>query len=220
MEPASFQLGCRNLREEPETVARVLHGVKTEPRSASKLRTSDKSNCLREPVCRLCADTSRGVLLARKVGQIVRRGTRIWLVRVHDGRDPESAKRKYLNQTIHGGLHDAQAHLNEMLSERDRGRSLDSSKQILNQYLDEWLELCARPRLRTNSRRAFWTLKDCCAATCGLNLARNAANHLRAQNQTLDHGLLARSLSARSIRYATHSCGRHSGKRFHGTSFW
>ena len=103
-------------------------GVKTEPRSASKLRTSDKSNCLREPVCRLCADTGRGVLMPRKVGQIVRRGTRIWLVRVHDGRDPESAKRKYLNQTIHGGLHDAQAHLNEMLSERDRGRSLDSSK--------------------------------------------------------------------------------------------
>jgi hypothetical protein len=69
------------------------------------------------------------VSLARKVGQIVRRGDRTWLVRVYNGRDPESKKRKYLNQTVHRGLRDAQSHLNKMLSERDRGRNLDSSKQ-------------------------------------------------------------------------------------------
>ena len=40
--------------------------------------------------------------MARKVGQIVRRGARAWLVRVYNGRDPESKKRKYLNRTIHG----------------------------------------------------------------------------------------------------------------------
>jgi len=32
--------------------------------------------------------------MARKVGQIVRRGVRTWLVRVYNGRDPESRKRK------------------------------------------------------------------------------------------------------------------------------
>ena len=50
--------------------------------------------------------------MARKVGQIVGRGRSTWLVRVYNGRDPETKKRKYLNQTIRGGLRDAQAHLN------------------------------------------------------------------------------------------------------------
>jgi hypothetical protein len=77
-----------------------------------------------------------GVSMARKVGQIVRRGDRTWLVRVYNGRDPESRKRKYLNQTVHGGLRDAQSQLNKMLSERDRGRNPDSSKQTLNRYHD------------------------------------------------------------------------------------
>jgi len=89
--------------------------------------------------------------VARKVGQIIRRGDRAWLVRVYNGRDPESKKRKYLNQTVHGGLRDAQSHLNKMLGERDRGRNLDSSKHTLNQYLDGWLDVCARPRLRVKS---------------------------------------------------------------------
>ena len=74
--------------------------------------------------------------MARKVGQIVGRGRRTCLVRVYHGHDPETKKRKYLDQTIHGGLRDAQAHLNKMLGERDRGRNLDSSKQTLNEFLD------------------------------------------------------------------------------------
>jgi hypothetical protein len=89
--------------------------------------------------------------MARKVVQIVRRGDRTWLVRAYNGRDPETRKRKYLNQTIHGGLRDAQAHLNKMLGERGRVRNLESSKQTLTQYLDRWLEVCAKPRLRRKS---------------------------------------------------------------------
>jgi integrase len=81
--------------------------------------------------------------MARKVGQIVRRGSSTWLVRVYTGRDLETKKRTYLNQTIHGALRDAQTHLNKMLGKRDRGRKLDSSKQTLNQYLDRWLELAS-----------------------------------------------------------------------------
>lgn len=76
--------------------------------------------------------------MARKVGQIVGRKRRTWLVRVYNGHDPETKKRKYLNQTIHGGRRDAQAHLNKMLGERDRGRNLDSSRQTLNEFMDRW----------------------------------------------------------------------------------
>ncbi|MGO8816302.1 MAG: integrase, partial [Terriglobia bacterium] len=82
--------------------------------------------------------------MARKTGQIIGRAPRTWVVRVYVGRDAETRKRKYLNKTIHGGLRDAQAHLNRMLGERDLGRNLDSSKQTLNQYLDRWLEICAK----------------------------------------------------------------------------
>ena len=93
--------------------------------------------------------------MARKVGQIVGRGPHTWLVRVYNGRDPETKKRNYLNHTIRGGLRDAQAHLNKMLGERDRGRNLDSSKQTLNQYLDRRLETYAKPRPRVKSFRDY-----------------------------------------------------------------
>jgi hypothetical protein len=76
-------------------------------------------------------------------------------VRVYTGRDLETKKRTYLNQTIYGGLRDTQAHLNKMLGERDCGRRLDSSKQTLNQYLDRWLELFAKPRLRAKSLKDY-----------------------------------------------------------------
>jgi hypothetical protein len=63
-------------------------------------------------------------------------------------RGSEAKERIDLSQTIHDRLRDAQADFNKMLGERDRGRKLDSSKQTLNRYLDRWLELCAKPRLR------------------------------------------------------------------------
>ncbi len=105
--------------------------------------------------------------MARKVGQIIRRGTRTWLVRVYSGRDPETKMRKYLNQTVYGGLRDAQTQLNNMLSERDRGRKLDSSKQTLNRFLDCWLELCAQGY----AQRASKITRGCYAVTCVLGLA-------------------------------------------------
>jgi hypothetical protein len=95
--------------------------------------------------------------MARKVGQIVRRGASTWLVRLYNGRDPETKKRKYLNQTVYGGLRDAPAHLNKMLGERDRAALWTRrSRPSLNDFPDQWLELCAQnaiglvARLRPN----------------------------------------------------------------------
>jgi integrase len=148
--------------------------------------------------------------MARKVGQIVGRGRNTWIVRVYNGRNPETKKRNYLNQTIHGGLRDAQAHLNRMLGERDRGRNLDSSKQTLNQYLDRWLEVCAKPRLRAKSLQDY----------AGL-LRRYVRPQLGTRTlpivsafdiQTLYRELLDRGLSARSIRY-THAVLRSALKQ-------
>jgi hypothetical protein len=64
--------------------------------------------------CHLLTPHWRRCPMARKVGQIIRRGSSTWLVRVYTGRDLETKKRTYLNQTIHGALRDAQTHLNKM----------------------------------------------------------------------------------------------------------
>ncbi len=96
--------------------------------------------------------------MARKVGQIIGRGSRTWLVRVYVGRDTVSKRRKYLNKTVHGGLRDAQRQLNRMLSERDIGRNVDSSRLTLNEYLDRWLEVCARPKLRLKTFQDYESL--------------------------------------------------------------
>jgi hypothetical protein len=89
--------------------------------------------------------------MARKTGQIIRRGLQLWMVRIYVGRDPETRKRNYIGKSITGGLRAAQAHLTHMLAERDLGRNIRSSKQTLAEYLDHWLDICARPRLRAKS---------------------------------------------------------------------
>src|SRR5260370_33448049 len=148
--------------------------------------------------------------MARKVGQIVGRGPRIWLVRVYNGRDLETKKRNYLNQTIHGGLRVAQVHLNKMLGERDRGRNLNSSKQTLNQSLDRWLEVCAKPRLRAKSLQDYeGLLRRYVRPQLGIKgLPTVSAFDI----QMLYRELLDRSLSARSTRY-THAVLRSALKQ-------
>lgn len=156
--------------------------------------------------------------MARKVGQIIRRGARAWLVRVYNGRDSETKKRKYLNQTVYCGLRDAQAHLNKMLGERDRGRNLDSSKQTLNEFLDRWLELCAKPWLRAKSIRDYeGLLRRYVRPVLGANAL---ATYL--------HWISRRSTATcwtdtcRLVRFAirTLSSGRRSSRPSVGISFW
>jgi hypothetical protein len=86
--------------------------------------------------------------MARKVGQIIARGDRRWLIRVYLGRDHETKKRNYYNRTIHGSMSAAQEYLTRKLRERDLGRDLEGAKITLNEYLDRWLETAARPRVR------------------------------------------------------------------------
>jgi hypothetical protein len=40
--------------------------------------------------------------MARKTGQIIRRGSRTRLVRIYVDRNPETLKRKYIGKSIHG----------------------------------------------------------------------------------------------------------------------
>jgi integrase len=148
--------------------------------------------------------------MARKVGQIVRRGDRTWLVRVYNGRDPEPKRRRYRNNTIHGGLRDAQSQLNKMLSERDRCRNLDSSKQTLNQFLDRWLEVSAKPRLCAKSFQDYeGLLRRYVRPRLGDNTLETVSTF---DIQELYRDLLVAKLSSRSIRY-THAVLRSALKQ-------
>jgi hypothetical protein len=63
--------------------------------------------------------------MTRKTGQIIRRGANTWLVRIYIGRDPKTRERKYIGETVHGGLRRT-GQPNRMLVERDIGRNIRS----------------------------------------------------------------------------------------------
>jgi hypothetical protein len=96
--------------------------------------------------------------LARKTGQIVGRGRQRWLVRVFLGRDRETRRRRYHSRMVHGPVRHAQRYLNKVLRERDFGRQVESADITLNEYLDQWLETAAKPRLREKSYRSYESL--------------------------------------------------------------
>jgi integrase len=138
--------------------------------------------------------------MIRKIGQIIRRGPSTWLVRIYVGRDPETRRRRYIGKFIHGGLRCAQAHLNRMLAERDLGRNIRSSRQTVGQYLDHWLNICARPQLRAKS---FCDYSNLLARYVRPRLGARPLGELSsAEIQALYGDLLNRKLSARTIRYA------------------
>jgi hypothetical protein len=96
--------------------------------------------------------------LARKLGQLIARGQNTWLVRIYQGRDPETGTRKYLNQTIHGPFRDAQRFLNLKLQQRDLNRTPRAAAITLNRFLDQWLAMSAKPRLRARTFHDYESL--------------------------------------------------------------
>jgi integrase len=89
--------------------------------------------------------------MARKAGQLISLGSHKWLVRVSLGREAATGTRKYHNRTIRGSFREAQINLNTKLQERDIGRLPRVAAMSLNQYLDQWLAMAAKPRLRPKS---------------------------------------------------------------------
>ena len=137
--------------------------------------------------------------MARKVGQIIARGDRRWLIRVYLGRDQETNKRNYHNRTIHGTMREAQAYLTKRLRERDSGRDLEGAKITLNEYLDRWLEIAVRPRVREKTHLDYQgMLRRYVRASLGERvLAVMRPLDIQAMYQQISE----RGLSARTVRY-------------------
>lgn len=96
--------------------------------------------------------------MARRHGQIIPRGDHSWLVRVYLGLNHETRRRRYVNRTVRGSFHSAQQYLNAKITECEESRELDGVHLTLDQYLDRWLELAARPKLRTKSLADYQSL--------------------------------------------------------------
>lgn len=134
-------------------------------------------------------------------GQIIKRGDRTWLVRVFVGRDGQG-KRRYLNKTIKGGKKDAEAYLSKTLTEISTETFIEPSTLTLDEFLDNWLEVAARPRVSQRTADGYADLLQ--------RYIRGPLGHKRLNKlQPLDiqrvyGAMLARGLSARVIRH-THS---------------
>ena len=138
--------------------------------------------------------------MARKVGQIIARGDRRWLIRVYLGRDYETNKRNYHNRTIHGSMREAQTYLTRKLRERDPGRDLEGAKITLNEYLDRWLETAVRARVRPKTFQDYQGMLHRYVRPILGN--RILAGMRPLDLQTMYQQMTERGLSARTVRYA------------------
>lgn len=89
--------------------------------------------------------------MSRKVGQIIARGERRWLVRVYLGRERETRKRTYHNRTIYGSLRHAQAYLTRKLHERDLSRGVEGLQVTVDEFLDHWLKTAVKSKVRAKT---------------------------------------------------------------------
>jgi len=137
--------------------------------------------------------------MARKVGQIIARGDRRWLIRVYLGRDHETKRRNYHNRTIHGPMREARAYLTRKLRERDLGRDLEGAKITLNEYLDRWIQTAVKPRV---SEKTCHDYEGMLHRYIRPNLGETVLAAMRPLDlQAMYQQMTERGLSSRTVRY-------------------
>ena len=138
--------------------------------------------------------------MSRKVGQIIARGERRWLIRIYLGRDRETRKRTYHNRTIHGSLRHAQAYLIRRLHERDLSRGVEGLQVTVDEFLDHWLKTAVRPKVRAKTYSDYTAmLRRYIRPAIG---ARLLASLSPLEIQAAYQVMIDRKLSARTVRYA------------------
>jgi len=138
--------------------------------------------------------------MSRKVGQILARGERRWLVRVYLGRNRETRKRTYHNRTVYGSLRHAQAYLTRRLHERDLARGVEGLQVTVDEFLDHWLKTAVEPKVRGKTYSDYATmLRRYIRPVIG---TRVLASLSPLEIQSAYQIMIDRKLSARTVRYA------------------
>lgn len=127
------------------------------------------------------------------------------MVRIFLGRNSETGKRNYRNHTVCGTKKDAQRYLTAVLRDRDLGTFAEPSSEPLGQYLDQWLQTAAKPKLKAKTFRDYENIlpRYVRPALAQRPLAKVTPLDL----QALYKEILERGLSARTVRY-THAVVR------------
>lgn len=70
-------------------------------------------------------------------GQLIKRGTRRYTVRIFEGADANTGKRRYTNKQIHGTRKQAETYRDQAIVEKELGRFVKPPpSSTLNAYLD------------------------------------------------------------------------------------
>jgi integrase len=138
--------------------------------------------------------------MSRKIGQIIARSERRWLVRVYLGRDRETRTRTYHNRTIYGSLRHAQAYLTKRLHERDLSRGVEGLQCTVDEFLDHWLKTAVEPKVRGKTYSDYAAmLRRYIRPAIG---TRILASLSPLEIQSAYQIMIDRKLSARTVRYA------------------
>lgn len=134
-------------------------------------------------------------------GQVIKRGDRTWTVRVFQGRDA-NGKRRYMNKTIKGTKKDAESYRNSTLTQISTGNFVEPVKLTVDEYLEKWIAIAAKPRLRERTLDDYKEkLKRYVEPVIG---AQKLSDVRSLDVQSIYTGMAERNLSPRTIRY-THA---------------
>jgi len=73
-------------------------------------------------------------------GHLQQRGPQTWRLAVYVGRDERTAKKRYVQRTVHGTQREAERALARLVTEVDEGRHAPSASGTVGALLDRWLE--------------------------------------------------------------------------------
>ena len=133
-------------------------------------------------------------------GQIIKRGDKQYLVRIFLGRDPDTGKRRYLNQMVYGTKRDAEQTRTALLRAKDTNTLTQPVKMSLNSLLDRWLETVVKPRVSERTHRDYtWKAGRYLRSELGERLLANVKPY---DIQTLYAEMLGRGLSPKTVRHA------------------
>lgn len=131
-------------------------------------------------------------------GSIVARGPGKWLVRIWLGHD-EAGRQQFHNKVVRGTRRDAEDYAADKISERNRRALPPTEPLTLGEYLVDWLENVAQPRLRASSYTSYVQVVDLYVPD--ELLAKRLQSVTTADLEALYASLRRRGLASRTVRY-------------------
>ncbi len=79
-------------------------------------------------------------------GQLIAKGKDKWLLRVYQGKDTVTGKRRYRSVTFIGGKNQARVELDRLLQLQKEGHAFKPTQMTVNEFFDRWFEMVAANR--------------------------------------------------------------------------